>query len=270
MEDADLQVAYYESYDESSRLDREPRGVLEKLRTRVVLGSVLAGSGTVLDIGGGAGVHAEWLARNGYEVQLFDPVQKHVSQAQAASAALPNGLRFSAERADARQIPRDDACADAVLLLGPLYHLLETEDRLESLTEAFRLLKPGGTLVAAGISRYAWLMDAYRKEAAHDPETQQSISHSVETGRSAATPTMGSFWAHFHEPSELRAEVESAGFEDLQSIALEGFAWMLPDLGDILESNSRREDLMRQLSAVESAPSLIGASAHFVVTGTKP
>ena len=76
----------------------------------------------MLDVGGGPGVYAVWLAGLGYEVALLDPVELHVTQARAAGVAR-------AEVGDARALPFADGSADAVLLLGPLYHLHEADDR---------------------------------------------------------------------------------------------------------------------------------------------
>jgi len=270
MDDRELHEAFYKRQDESTRLEREPRGVLEKLRTWSVLRSALPHSGLVYDVGGGSGVHASWLAKQGYEVELFDPIGHHVDQARAAAVELPDSIGFGVEQADGRSVPREDATADAVLLLGPLYHLHSYEDRHKTLTEAHRLLKPGGCIVAAGISRFAWLMDAYRQRLTEDVAIQASIANSLRTGHSTPTPSAGSFWAYFHRPEDLQAEIGAAGFDQTTTVALEGFAWMLPDLGDILDSDTRSNDLLRHLQTTESEPSIIGASAHFVVTAKKP
>lgn len=98
-------------------------------------------------------MHARWLAADGYEVHLVDPVPAHVE----AAAALPG---VSAELGDARQLSAQDRSADVVLLLGPLYHLTEPADRARALTEAQRVLRPGGLVAAAAISRYLSLLEA--------------------------------------------------------------------------------------------------------------
>ena len=141
---------YYERSDEQGRLGD---GSLEMLRTRELLTHWLPPApAEVLDVGGGAGVYARWLAEQGYTVDLADPVQKHVDQARAASAQSVHPLR-SVTIGDARALARPDGSADAVLLLGPLYHLVEEDDRARALAEAFRVLRPGGVVVAAAIGR---------------------------------------------------------------------------------------------------------------------
>jgi len=60
---------------------------------------------------------------------------------------------------DARALDLPDASADAVLLLGPLYHLVDRADRAAAIREAARILRPGGPLFAAAISRWATRID---------------------------------------------------------------------------------------------------------------
>ncbi|MDL4821996.1 methyltransferase domain-containing protein [Actinomadura opuntiae] len=74
-------LRYYERGEEDRRL-REGDGRLELWRTQDVLRRVLpAPPARVLDVGGGPGVHAEWLAADGHAVELVDPVPLHVEQA---------------------------------------------------------------------------------------------------------------------------------------------------------------------------------------------
>ena len=145
--------AYYDLGGEDTRLSGSPDGRLEYLRTRELLGRLLpAPPASVLDVGGGSGVHAAWLAAGGYAVRLVDPVPRHV----AAAGALPG---VTAALGDARALAEPDAGYDAVLLLGPLYHLLDRADRVRALAEARRVCRPGGLVAAATISRYAPLHD---------------------------------------------------------------------------------------------------------------
>src|SRR5262245_25022325 len=84
----------------------------------------------VADVGGGPGRYACWLAGLGYEVHLTDLVPLHLAQAEEASRAQPAHPIASCTIGDARAPGRPDDGTDAVLLLGPLYHLVERADRL--------------------------------------------------------------------------------------------------------------------------------------------
>ena len=143
-------IRHYGDVDECSRL-RTGWFQLEQARTReLILRHLPAAPARIIDAGGGAGAYACWLAARGYQVQLIDPVPKHVEQARAASSQQPDHPLASAEVGDARHLPQGDATADAILLLGPLYHLVQREDRLACLREAHRVLRPGGLLWGRG------------------------------------------------------------------------------------------------------------------------
>jgi len=132
-------------------------GRVELARTCALLERYLPKSGLVLDIGGGPGAYAQWLLeRGGYAVQLLDIVPRHVNEANAMFAEMGVAAsRAQAQVGSAVRLPFDDCSADAVLLMGPLYHITEREDRRKALEEAFRVMKQGTRLFAAGITRFA-------------------------------------------------------------------------------------------------------------------
>src|ERR1700744_4966775 len=155
---------HYAAVQEAERLSAGI-GELERVRTQDVLKRYLPKApGRVLDVGGAAGVHAFWLARDGYEVHLSDPVAKHVEQAKEASRGQAQFPIASFVVGDARKIEQADAASDGLLLLGPLYHLTERADRLKALREAHRVLRPGGRVFAAAISRFAWFRDGFSRD----------------------------------------------------------------------------------------------------------
>jgi ubiquinone/menaquinone biosynthesis C-methylase UbiE len=166
-------IAHYGQESERTRLTRSPHGRLEYLRTQELLRAALHRSAArILDVVGATGIHAEWLAADGHQVHVIDVVPAHV----ATSAALPG---VTAELGDARTLPCPDASVDAVLLLGPLYHLREAADRQQALRSARRVLRPGGVLAAAAISRYLGVLEAGTTSV--DPPTD-SLRTVIDTG----------------------------------------------------------------------------------------
>jgi ubiquinone/menaquinone biosynthesis C-methylase UbiE len=131
----------------------------------------------VLDCGGGPGHYAIELAGRGYEVILFDlsAGSLRLAQEKAAQAGVALAGCEQGTATDLSRFP-DDAF-DAVLLMGPLYHLLEEEDRLQALVEARRALKPGGFLFTAFITRYA----VPRWAAVHEPSWPLEKPERLET-----------------------------------------------------------------------------------------
>ena len=140
---------FYASGYEEIRLTVEA-GQLEAERTRELLKRFLSPPPcVVLDVGGGAGAYACWLAAAGYEVHLRDISPVLVDKAVAASLRQPEAPLASAAVGDARSLSWENNSVDAVLLFGPLYHLTTQEDRLRAVSEAHRVLKPGGLFAAS-------------------------------------------------------------------------------------------------------------------------
>ncbi|MBB4664443.1 class I SAM-dependent methyltransferase [Conexibacter arvalis] len=263
-------LTHYELGLEHARLETVSR--IEGVRTRELLQRLLpAPPAVVLDVGGGAGVHALPLARDGYEVHLLDAVPLHVEQARAASAAQEadgdDGLA-SARAGDARALPWEDGSADAVLLLGPLYHL-DGDGRAAALAEARRVLRPRGVLLAAAVSRFASTLDGIHARALADPVFAGMCAHTVATGEHRNLDGRAEWFttAHFHHPDELWDEVAVAGFEVDGVIAIEGPASFVRDEGWWLDDPERRERLLEAVRRVEREPSVLGASAHLLAVG---
>ena len=265
----DLQ-SFYAACDESARLGT---GVfrLELERTRELLAAHLPPPpAVVLDVGGGPGVHARWLAGLGYEVHLIDIVPRHVEQARAVDPGSPP--LAGAEVGDARRLERADSSVDVVLLLGPLYHLPEPGDRRAALAEALRVLQPGGLLAAAGISRFVSLLGVLTQAGLPTPDAIAIIDEDLLTGRHV-NPTDSLEWftrAYFHRPEELRAEVIEAGFGEVAIVGLEGPLWIAAAFEALWQDETGRATAMQWARTVEREESLHGASAHLLAFARRP
>jgi SAM-dependent methyltransferase len=264
-------LAHYALGIEQKRLDAGP-GQLERERSREILARHLPPApARIADVGGGPGDYAAWLAGLGYDVDLLDLVPLHVEQARERFRR--EGLTVArAEQGDARRLPFEDGSKDAVLLMGPLYHLPERVDRIAALREALRVLRPGGTLVAATISRFASLMDGYFGGLIEDPAFVAILEQDLATGRHR-NPTENPFYftsAYLHHPDEVVSELADAGFAQVELFAVEGPFWCLTGFDEHWSDTARRERLLGYLRAVETDRSLIGMSAHLLaVAGTE-
>ncbi len=268
----DKLVKYYEEHDEQARLSSN-LGQIEFTRTQKIISRYLVPPpATVLDIGGAAGRYSCWLARAGYAVHLVDPVPRHIRQARRASAAQPDRPISSCTVGDARQLKFTDQSANAVLLLGPLYHLVEAQDRQRALAEAYRVLKPGGHLFTAGISRFASTIDGLVSGYYTDPVFRKIMKDDLETGQHR-NPTLNPAYfmdTFFHHPEELRAEVNQAGFEIMGLYAVEGISYLMKNMAENWQIEDQREFVLDILDRIECEPSLIGASPHLLCVGEKP
>jgi ubiquinone/menaquinone biosynthesis C-methylase UbiE len=264
-------LAFYDEGGESSRL-HQGWFKLEHARTQeLILRYLPPAPAKIIDAGGGAGVYACWLASRGYEVHLIDPVPKHVEQARAASAGQPQYPLALCEVGEARRLPFGDSSADAILLLGPLYHLVENEDRLACLREAERVLRPGGVVWCAGISRFASLFDSLSSGFFTDPAFAPIVKQDLENGQHR-NPTGNPVYftdAYFHKPGELSRELLAARFEVVGVLAIEGPGWLARDFDRLWNDPAQRERLLAAVRKVEREPSILGVSPHIMAIGRK-
>lgn len=266
-------IAYYGNLsNEQARLS-DAWGQIEYVRTlRIIRRYLKRPPALVLDIGGAAGRYACWLAQEGYEVHLIDPVPLHVRQAQLASAAQPKTPLASCTIGDARQLEFDDEIADAVLLMGPLYHLVETTDRRQALAEAYRVLQPGGRVFAVGISKFASSIDGLVSGYFQDPAFREIMQRDLADGqhRNPAQKPGCFTTAFFHHPAELADEVARVGFRKTALLAIEGMSYLVQDLAGLWSNENLREFVLELIGKLEGEPSLIGASPHLMCVAEKP
>lgn len=264
-------AAHYASGYEADRLQARA-GQLERERTRELLARFLPPPpATILDVGGGPGGHALWLAGRGYAVHLIDITPLHVQMAQEASQQQPGAPLAGATVGDARRLGWAGEAATAVLLFGPLYHLTDGRDRAQALHEAWRVLKPGGVLLAAGISRFASTFDGLRMGYLRDPQFAEIAEEDRASGQHRNPTRHPSYFmdTFFHHPDGLREEVAAAGFTVEGVYGVEGPAWLLPDFDAWWADAELRQRLLQIARAVEAEPALLGVSAHLIVVGMK-
>lgn len=265
-------VAYYERTGvEIARLS-EGSGQLERARTHELLERHLPPPpAVVLDVGGGPGVYACWLARRGYAVHLIDVVPLHVDEARRASERQPEHPLASLAVGDARALDHPDESADAVLLLGPLYHLTEHRDRLAALIEARRVLRPGGLLLAAAIVRFASALYGLFEDCLHLLDYDRVMARDLAEGQHRGRPEPPFYFttAFLHRPEQLGAEIEEAGLRHQATLAIEGVGWLLQNFEHHWNDRDRRRRLLDLLRTLEAEPSLLGASSHLMAVARK-
>lgn len=158
-----------------------------------------------------------------------------------------------------------------VLLLGPLYHLTERNERLTAVVEVMRVLRPDGLLFAAAISRFAALLDLLVNwNKIHEPEVFELVEESARTGIFAGPGEGGLFTtSYFHLPSDLAEEISEAGFRDVEVFQIEGPGFLVADFSDRWNGPVRKEALLRAARLVELEPEMRGASSHLLAVARR-
>lgn len=260
--DRRLREFYGRVYVEANRLSQR-EGQLELVRTQELLGRHLPPPpARIIDVGGGTGVYAAWLAGLGYSVHLVDIVPEHVE------AALAHGA-FTAAVGDARALPDADASYDAALLLGPLYHLRSREERLTALREARRVVRSGGIVAAAFITRSAAVQDGFVSGWIYNPAALVMTGQVLQYGLAVGDQTDFATISYFHWPWEAKAEVEAAGLELLGLYGIEGPGWIEPRFDERWQTEEGRSTILECARMCEAVPDLQILSAHLLAVARR-
>lgn len=177
-------IDYYNSYDESSRLESK-HGTVEFLTTIRYIEKYIHEGDSVLEIGAATGRYSHALARRGYTVDAVELVEHNIEIFRQNTLPDEKITVTQGNALDLSVFP--DNKYDITLLLGPLYHLYNDEDKRQALSEAIRVTKKGGVIFAAYVISDGCLIDEgfnlgkfsvaeYVKNGMLDPETFAAIS----------------------------------------------------------------------------------------------
>lgn len=268
--------AYYASFGEREwqRLTNPDDGAVEFALTKALLTRYLPPSGRVLDLGGGPGRYTIWLAEQGYQVVLADlsPELLGIARTQIAAAGIGQHVEAIVE-ADACDLSRWlDASFDAVLCLGPFYHLPDPADRARAAAELARVLRPGGIAAVAFMPRYTLLrrtlaLPDERKHLADPVWRERLLQHGIFENDVPGRFTHG----YGVQPAEIEPFFAPYGLHMLMLAATEGIAGGIQAevAGAIAVDSDLREVTLDILVQTASDPSLLGMASHLLSIGRR-
>lgn len=269
-------LEYYKNLGkgEWERLEPPSIGAVEFAVTCHLLQAYLPPSGSVLDLGGGPGRYAIWLEERGYQVVLADasPEMLHLARIKLEEVGVSEE-KIEILQADARELGiLSDASFDAVLCLGPFYHLIEEQDRKRASRELVRVLRPGGLAFIAVMPRYTFLRRTlFLPDERHrilQPEwIQQLLDRGIFQNDVPGRFTSG----YGFELSRVAPFFEGYGLETLGMFALEGFTAGLE--ATLAEFHTNEPELyaatLRLILKSAQDPSILGMSLHVLYVGQR-
>lgn len=264
---------YYAGFGERewSRLDTASGALEFEVNTRLIQRYIRSPS-RILDIGGGPGRYALWLASLGHEVILADlsPRQLEIGRERIADSPFGSGVVDVVE-ADARDLSQfDDADFDAAVCLGPFYHLPDASDRERAAVHLRRVVRAGGHVFVAFMPWQAFLRRTVAiPEERHRLADEAWLAGLLEDG-SFVNDIPGRFNIGFGaSPSGIAPFFEELGFKTCGVFASEGLGAGIEEaVAELRESDQAAyEALMRTVLAAADDPSLLGLSTHLLYVG---
>lgn len=201
---------------EWSRIDRHP--VEFAVTNRVLKEYLPSPTAKILDFGGGPGRYALDLTKQGYQVTLADLSPANIAFAEEKSKQLNLPLAKTLVHDATKPLPFRENEFDAVLLMGPLYHLTTYEQRLAAVRNSLHVLKPGGMLFAAFIT----MLGALRSIVQGAPNQLTEEWRTMKDGLN--DPSLGFTEAYFALVPEIEALMKESGCESIEMIGCEGFS----------------------------------------------
>jgi S-adenosylmethionine-dependent methyltransferase len=229
---------------------------------------------TILDIGGGPGRYAIALTQLRHAVTLLDLSQANLAFAQnkAQEAGVELAAYVYGNALDLSQFPSESY--DAVLLMGPLYHLLEAEKRERAIQEALRVLKTGGRLFAAFITRLVPIRFAAITAPSLIIEDREQFGSILASGVYRREPdqhfsdAQGFIDAYFAHHHEIRPLMEQFGLRTLDLIACEGMISRIEEKVNALTGEAWEEWVKLNYTWGKD-PALHGTAEHLLYVGQK-
>ncbi len=174
-------------------------------------------------------------------------------------------------RADARDLSRWPAASfDAVLALGPFYHLPDLQDRERALAEIVRVTAPGGLVATAWMPRWSLLRRTLAIADERDRLTDPAFVDGLLDRGEYTNAHRGRFThAHGTDPARLPQELAEAGLRTVVLASTDGFANGLHDAVDALRTQDppRYEAVLDLLARTATDPSLLGTAGHLLHLG---
>ena len=259
-------VDSYENYKEEDRLTTDNARKVEFITTTKILDEHLPKKVKILDCAAGTGIYAFHLAEMGHHVTALDITPRHIELIENELKSKPYSL--NAQVNDARDLSMfENSSFDAVLCMGPLYHLTEEKDRLKCLNECLRVLKRGGLLFSAYINRFFVISLAATNDFKY--LKREFIDNLTATGILKSDDPL-CFWtdSYFDKPDIIEETYKNLGLQILDHAATDGMSIFLRD--KVNKMNQGEFKLWCEYHyATCREQSILGISNHGLIIGRK-
>lgn len=262
---------YYESFDEKNRLQKDNSGKLEYELTLSILEKYLPKNGTILDLGGAAGVYTFPLAKKGYKMYLADLSEKLIYQAMETKKQLNEDNIISCDVVNAINLNKyENEQFDVVLLFGPLYHLLEESERTICIQEVYRVLKNGGLVFATFIpylSGSIAILDRYFRHP--EQVDNKNLNHVFNTGKFNNKDIKGFQEGYYPKSDEIIKLFNDNNFDFICLRSIRGIGYEKEDRIYNITDKDMFESIITLIDNTSEDKSIIETCGHAMFIGKK-
>jgi S-adenosylmethionine-dependent methyltransferase len=273
MTDIEKVQQYYQEMDEWRRLET-PAGRLEFQRTKAILQRHLRPGSEILDLGGGPGRYTVFLAGLGHRVHLADlsVAQLQVARSKIEEAGVADGVT-SIDNVSATDLSTyPDSAFDAVLCMGPFYHLTRAEEHTQAAREVARVLRPAGLVFVAFIPKLAGLAGLLIRAASDAAQVPPEGYLSVLRSGVFRNATEHGWQEGYHfETQDLEDLFDTVGFSRVETVSLRGIAFDREATLDVIQDESPAlfEQIMAVIAETEHDPRVIALGGHALYVGKR-
>ena len=221
-----------------------------------------------MDVGSGPGKYAIELAKLGHTLELVDVSERllEIAERKAAEAGLSIDTFHNGSATDLSSF--DTQSQDAVLCLGPMYHLVEQSDRDRAISECLRTLKPGGLIFVAFISVLGRLFDIVRNEPERLLTEFDRVINYVNGPSVSAVDEPGFTDAFFVQPADVESLMSEYPVEQLGLLGVEGLTSQSEGVISGI-SDEVTQIWIRLAIDTASTPAALHGSDHILYIGRK-
>ena len=259
-------IKSYENYREEDRLTTNNARKVEFETTIRIFNELFPTNAKILDCAAGTGVYAFALAEKGFDVTATDITPRHIDYINEELKSKSYSMNTAVLDASDLSMFADESF-DIVLNMGPFYHITEAKDRDRCMQENLRVLKKGGLLFTAYISRF----HAFAYVALSDARfLNEELAKQLITTGILNQEDVNCFWTDtfYAAPAEIEQYYIKNGLKIVDHFAQDGIAPLQKKIIDNFNEEQFIVWCNYHYSICREA-SILGASSHTMIVGRK-
>lgn len=253
---------FYKEICEEERLTKDKNHQIEFITTTTYIDKYLKEGDKILEVGAGTGAYSLYYARLGYEVESIELSESNLS---ILKSKITPKLNIKAHQGNAIDLSQyEDNTFDITLVLGPLYHLFDKEDRNKVINEAIRVTKKDGIIYYAFILTDITILDWGFKRKNLIPNFGNDKM--IDENYKAINKSEYIFYMTYMPEVEEELNLPSISIEDY--IATDGVGRLISEVINEMDEETYKHYVNYHLS-ICNRKDLIGYSGHILAIAKK-